>query len=106
MILSAGTIASPQLLMLSGVGPLEHLEELEIPVIQDLRVGFNLQDHVGLSGLAFVVNESITISEANVQNPGAILSYYLFGRGPFTARKLFLMLKLFQYRFQPIVLKK
>ncbi|XP_077979895.1 alcohol dehydrogenase [acceptor]-like [Glandiceps talaboti] len=46
IILSAGTIASPQLLMLSGVGPREHLEDLGIPVVCDLPVGDNLQDHI------------------------------------------------------------
>ena len=46
IILSAGAIASPQLLMLSGVGPAEDLRRLGIPVVQDLPgVGRNLRDH-------------------------------------------------------------
>ena len=45
-ILSAGAVGSPQLLMLSGVGQADHLEELGIPVVLDLRgVGQNLKDH-------------------------------------------------------------
>lgn len=84
VILSGGAVASPQLLMLSGVGPAKHLNELKIPVIQNLKVGYNLQDHVGLSGLAFVVDEPITISESSVQGMSAIFSYYILGRGPFT----------------------
>jgi len=47
VVVCAGAIGSPQLLMLSGVGPREHLEELGIPVVQDLPgVGSNLQDHI------------------------------------------------------------
>lgn len=47
-ILSAGAIQSPQLLMLSGVGPAAHLNDLGINVLQDSPgVGDNLQDHVG-----------------------------------------------------------
>ncbi len=46
IIVSAGAIASPQLLMVSGVGPREHLGHLDIPVVADLPgVGQNLRDH-------------------------------------------------------------
>lgn len=85
VILSAGAIASPQLLMLSGVGPRNDLQRLRIPVIQDLRVGYNLQDHTGLSGLIFLVNETITITERSVQNPRDVFNYFVNGRGPFTS---------------------
>ncbi|XP_003697554.1 glucose dehydrogenase [FAD, quinone]-like [Apis florea] len=61
VILSAGSIASPQILMLSGIGPKEHLEELGIPVLVDLPVGKNLQDHVIWFGMYYsFVNESVT----------------------------------------------
>ena len=46
IILSAGAIGSPQLLMLSGVGPAEHLADMGIPVVLDSPgVGQNLKDH-------------------------------------------------------------
>jgi choline dehydrogenase len=46
VLLCAGTIATPQLLMLSGVGPADHLREQGIPVVLDAPgVGANLHDH-------------------------------------------------------------
>lgn len=52
VILAGGTINTPQLLMLSGIGPAEHLEQHGIRVVVDSgEVGANLQDHL-VAGLA------------------------------------------------------
>ena len=47
VIVAAGTFNSPQLLMLSGIGPTDHLRAHGITTIADLPVGRNLQDHLG-----------------------------------------------------------
>ncbi|XP_078490951.1 glucose dehydrogenase [FAD, quinone]-like [Ciona intestinalis] len=47
VIVSGGAVGSPQLLMLSGIGPKQHLNDMGIPLVADLPgVGQNLQDHV------------------------------------------------------------
>lgn len=46
VVLSAGALATPQILMLSGIGPKEQLSKLDIPSIANLPVGKSLQDHV------------------------------------------------------------
>ena len=85
IVLSAGAINSPQLLMLSGIGPEEHLAEFNIPVISNLRVGDNLQDHVGLGGLTFVVNEPISLKKDRFQTVPVMIEYVLNERGPMTS---------------------
>ena len=61
IMLSSGTIANPQLLMLSGVGPAEHLDGMGIPVILDLPgVGKNFRDHP-LVFITCKVKEGITL---------------------------------------------
>jgi len=47
VIVASGTFNSPQLLMLSGIGPAAHLREMGIACVADLPVGRNLQDHIG-----------------------------------------------------------
>ncbi|KAI0388654.1 glucose-methanol-choline oxidoreductase [Xylariaceae sp. FL0594] len=61
VIVSSGVFGSPQLLMVSGVGPKETLQKLDIPVVADRPgVGKNLQDHV-YYGITYRVN-AITFS--------------------------------------------
>lgn len=49
IVLSAGSIGTPKILMLSGIGPAEHLKNLGIEPIQDLPVGKNYHDHLHVS---------------------------------------------------------
>lgn len=54
VILSAGTIGSPAILMRSGIGPADHLASLGITAVADLPVGRNLQEHSGFAMTKFV----------------------------------------------------
>ncbi|XP_075973569.1 ecdysone oxidase-like [Anticarsia gemmatalis] len=67
VILSAGSINSPQLLMLSGVGPEKHLRSKKIPVVfNSPNVGQNLKDHI-LQPLTIYTNEPRSVTEADMQ---------------------------------------
>ena len=91
VVLSAGALLSPQLLMLSGVGPAAHLQEHGIPVVHDLPgVGRNLHDHVDvvqvidaphltdLFGLSFrgMVNAAKAVAEWRRQRTGLLTTNF------------------------------
>lgn len=76
VILSSGSINSPKILMLSGVGPAEHLHGLNIPVLADLKVGFNLQDHVTTSGLIISLSNKTSTMVDSQTLMGEIYNYY------------------------------
>ncbi|XP_069988964.1 glucose dehydrogenase [FAD, quinone] [Penaeus vannamei] len=84
IIVSAGAINSPQLLMLSGIGPKNHLYSHGIPVIQDLPVGHNLQDHIGTGGLVFLIDQQVSLVQTRYENLPSVLKYAMFGSGPLT----------------------
>jgi choline dehydrogenase-like flavoprotein len=84
VILSAGSLNSAQLLMLSGIGRKDHLTDVGIPVIQDLPVGENLQDHYGTGALTFTINQPVSLVQTRYENIPAVLKYAIFGSGPLT----------------------
>ena len=87
VILSAGAINSPHLLMLSGIGPAEHLAQFGIPLLLDRPgVGGNLQDHLQLR-MIFKVSGVKTLNETYPRlfaRLGMGLDYALRRRGPMT----------------------
>ncbi|MFW6321666.1 MAG: GMC family oxidoreductase [Halohasta sp.] len=83
VILSAGAINSPQLLMLSGVGPADHLEAHGISVVHELPgVGRNLQDHLQVK-LNYACEKPISLEGAD--SLWNVLKYLVLKRGPLTS---------------------
>lgn len=84
VILSAGAINTPQIMMLSGIGPNRELKKHGIPVLKDLPVGENLQDHVGMGGLTFLVDKPVSIVQDRFQAFPMTMQYVVKGKGPMT----------------------
>lgn len=85
VILAAGAFNTPQLLMLSGVGPADHLLETGIAPLTDLPVGENLQDHFGLWILYARRTPGAFHRTMRFNRMAASMARaYLFGTGPGT----------------------
>lgn len=84
VILSAGTINTPKILQLSGIGPGKILKPLNIPIIKELPVGKNLQDHVATGIDLVLFNKSVSIDAFDMINPVNALQYFINGKGPLT----------------------
>lgn len=85
VIISAGTINSPQLLMLSGIGPEKHLKEKKISLVKNLPVGENLMDHVAIGSLSFLINDTVSSNMDQILNhPNNINDFLINHKGPFT----------------------
>ena len=84
VIVSSGTIGSARLLMLSGIGPADHLTSVGIPVVHDLPgVGSNLQDHLDLYVIAECTGSHTYDSYASWYRAlGAGIQYLLYKKGP------------------------
>ena len=86
IILSAGSIGSPQLLMVSGIGNAKELKQHGIDVKIDLKgVGKNLQDHLQARPVYKVNVPTINTKTRGIWNLISIATQYAFGRsGPMT----------------------
>lgn len=83
VIVSAGAINSPKLLMLSGIGPKKELNRLNIPMIANLKVGYNLMDHITIGGLIFTIEKPYSIkTQKIINNRTALIDYLYYHQGP------------------------
>lgn len=87
VLLSAGAVQSPQILMLSGIGPASHLHAHDIPVIANRPgVGQNLQEHIAVAGDLVFVNASsppLSYISPTILNNDNIDAFVQRNQGPF-----------------------
>ncbi|MBV2149010.1 GMC family oxidoreductase N-terminal domain-containing protein [Sphingobium sp. AS12] len=85
VVLSAGAMNTPRLLMLSGIGPADHLADMGIEVVRDLPgVGRNLQDHVGTHVVNEVDGATLNSDAQGLRGAWQVLRYALAKRGALT----------------------
>jgi len=91
IIVSGGVYGSPQLLLLSGIGPAGHLQSRGIEVRRDLPVGENLHDHFN-TYVTYRCAKPITLNEMQhslTRRVSASVQYVLFRKGPMSGNGLY-----------------
>ena len=87
VILSAGTIGTPQILMLSGIGDSDHLKEVGIKtILHSPEVGRNLQDHL-IVAMSFDTRDDLSTDILASTHMSSWTSY-MAGEGPLTSPSL------------------
>ena len=88
VVLSAGAVGTPQLLMLSGIGPQQHLRDIGVPrVVADRPgVGANLQDHIAVAMIVDVGTDAVIEKDAKCLS--ALWQYFVHRRGVLTTNGL------------------
>ncbi|GAB6033644.1 R-mandelonitrile oxidase [Chamberlinius hualienensis] len=85
VILSAGALNSPQLLMLSGIGDPTDLQPFGIKVlVENKGVGKNFQDHVACGGVEWLIDQPVSLVTSRVVNDQTIKEWKDHGTGPLT----------------------
>lgn len=83
VVVSAGVVGSPQLLMVSGIGPRAELQKHNIKVRKNLPVGLNLQDHINIPlGMAFY--NSTTTASKPTDTADRMYEYEVHRKGYYT----------------------
>ncbi|XP_052074007.1 glucose dehydrogenase [FAD, quinone]-like [Mytilus californianus] len=80
IILSAGVVGSPKILLLSGVGPNHHMNDIGVPVVADLPVGENVQDQMAMH-FQVAINMSLATTSQKIMDTENILQYLFFREG-------------------------
>ena len=92
VIVSGGAYGSPQLLLLSGIGPAKHLQDMGVKVLHDLPgVGSNLHDHFN-TYCTWRISRSISLNELHHSIPRQVvagLQYALYRGGPMSGNGLY-----------------
>ncbi|MPT48582.1 MAG: glucose-methanol-choline oxidoreductase [Sphingobium sp.] len=85
VVVSAGSMNTPRLLMLSGIGPAQHLQDKGIDVVLDLPgVGRNLQDHVGTHLVNDVTVPTLNSDAQGLRGAWQVLQFALARKGALT----------------------
>lgn len=84
VIVSAGAVQSPQLLLLSGIGPRKDLAALKVTHhVENLHVGQNLFDHMNVP-LYVAIDSPISVTKAKILSVSEALKYLVSGKGIFS----------------------
>lgn len=82
VILSAGVVQSPKLLMLSGIGPIDQLKKHQINLVKNLSVGHNLHDHVTFVGLIGIAGKKTAKNPKCLGKLNDLFKYFTKQKGP------------------------